>query len=597
MMDKRLDRLIQAHELYWQGKDSPMTDSEYDSEIIWLSKSYPNHFLLKKIGGNKLSQSRIIHDSPMLSLDKAYTKKEIEKFIRNTSRNEREKYIAQAKFDGLAGKFQNNILSTRGDGHVGEDISHKIKDMILIRNKEQIPLCGVSENIIGEIICSKDQFKKYGKGYKSPRNFIIGMIGQKGKMPEGFRPHFVEYKSSPSICYEASEFLDQWDNIINFFESFDSYAKDGIVIKLKDEAYSLSLGSTSHHPKGAIAYKFHGEVSETTLRKVVWQAGKNCLTPVAEFMPVILGGVTVSRATLHNYANVEELDLHIGDVLQIERAGDVIPYVIGSTPGERRGDEVDIKNCPYCGSEVVRRSVEISCENLDCPGTCFSRLTASIKESEIEWLGPGILSKIVAHKKCRCLSDIFDLSVNDIFESGVGENMSKKIRKSIRDHSLMSAPQFLSCLNIEGMGRTNWKTILNFVSFEELVDGVSKERLRRIPGIGPILMRKIIQGISSKRNEIKELLKRVHIEDEGMKETPSRKKICFTGKMPEKRSFYEDLAKQNGFESVSSVTKELDVLVCDDILSTSSKCLAAKKSGIKILSLNEWMKGLKNGDN
>lgn len=591
-MKERIKRLIEAHESYWAGLESPLTDDEYDSEIQWLKKKHPEHWLLTKIGGSSQPSEKVIHNIPMLSLDKAYTFNDVEKFIHKVSRTKDEKFIAQSKFDGLAGKFDGKVFSTRGNGFIGENISSKIRDTILIQGDQGHPLEKVNREILGEILCSQEQFEKFGKEYKHPRNFVSGMVSRKEKMPEGFKLHLVEYSSSPTKVFRRHEFDEKkWKEILSFFNDQTTYLQDGIVIRVSDEKYWKELGATAHHPLGSIAFKYQGQKANARLLDIEWSIGKRNITPVGIITPVKLGGVIIERVTLHNAGFIEDHNIAIGCEIVIERAGDVIPHVIqNNTPGEVK----IIDTCPVCQSRVNRVGPEISCPNEDCPGRNINRLYSSIREAGIDFIGQKTLTKIMSELSIRYLWQLFDVTIEDLERCDIGSAMSRKIFKSIQQNRIMTDDKFLACLCIDDIGKNTWKTILSFLDLNIIINSISKKNLSGIPNIGQITVRKIIQGIKSRRSEISNLLHRVRLQKDS--EEQPRKTICFTGKMPQKRSFYEDLAKKHGYQPSDTVNKNLTVLICDDFFSNSTKLKKAKAMGVQILLLEEWLERLNHED-
>lgn len=590
----RLERLILAHEKYWAGQTSPLTDVQYDQEIEWLKKEHPDHWLITAIGG-KQKCGKVRHEEPMLSLNKAYSFEEIQKFVKNTARSKQEKYLCFAKFDGLAAKWHNGTLSTRGNGEVGEDITDKIPFIDFIKKDQRYSF---AETIslharFGEIICPRSVFRNFGEGYKHPRNFVIGMIGRKGALPDGLKLNFVEYRSSPCYEFEAANFTESlWQEVVSFFDEYSTYPKDGIVIKIADEEYFDELGVTTHHPLGAVAFKFANEQTESKLLSVDWQCGKHKITPVANIVPVELGGVLNKRATLHCYKNVNEIDLHIGDDIILERAGDVIPYISLAVKTKESKNKVKIEYCPVCGSDIEIKGANVYCLNNFCPGKSLARLLAAIKELEIDFVGETTLIQIIGKTGRNSIGSFLQIELSELAnDCGLGEKTAQKIYNSIQQRSQNVTPErFLAALNIEGVGRTTWRTILKVFTFDKIIgEKLSPQELAKISGIGPLTARKIRQGLIAKKDEINEFLSAVEMGIQKVSETQD-KTICFTGKMPEKRSYYEHLAQRFGFQAVDHVTKELSLLVCDDVNSPSSKTKTAKKLGVAIMSLEDWLK-------
>lgn len=587
----RIERLTFAHNQYWCGKASPLTDTEYDREILWLKKEHPDHWILKSLGNE--AKNKVKHESPMLSLEKAYTFEEVQKFVEDSSRDDNEAFICQIKFDGLAAKFRKGVLATRGNGEYGEDITRKIQDLILVMGSVERPFKDVDtvDFCLGEIVCPLSVFKKFGQEFKHPRNFVIGMIGRKGKLPEGVKLHFVEYKTSPSFVFYKKGFdKKSWERILLYFEGYSVYPKDGIVIKVSDKKHYKQLGRTSHHPLGAIAYKFKGDTATASLISVDWQSGKDKLTPVANISPTELNEVIIRKVTLHNYQTVKDFKLQIGDELTIERSGDVIPHLLSVKKTELSDQFVDIKSCPICHSSLRHAGPNVFCSNEDCPGKFSSKLINSIREFEIEFIGGVTLERILSIEKINSFADLLEIKIPDLTGCGLGLTMASKIFESIqRKSNVVPAERFLAALNIGGVGRDTWKDILRKIDFERLTEEkIPVGELTAIEGIGELTARKIRQGLCLAREEILRMLDLVTVK---VDISYSSRTICFTGKMPEPRSYYENIAKEEGYDPVDSVTKNLDLLVCHDINSTSSKIKAARKFNVSIVALKDWLRG------
>lgn len=582
--ERRIKRIIESHNAYWNEGITVMSDSEYDKEIEWLKTVEPDHWLLSTIGG---TAGKVKHNPPMLSLNKAYTFEEIKKFVKKTARNKNEQYICQAKFDGLAAKLENGVLSTRGDGKFGENISSKMSGINFIYGKKNNSIQ------LGEIVCSYITFRIQTE-YKHPRNYVAGLINSKKKISSESGLAFVEYDESPKIVFTAQDLtIHKWAEIIDFFEEYDYYPKDGIVIKLADKEYGETLGKTEHHPLSAIAFKFANEQTESVLLEVEWQPGKNKLTPVAIIKPVVLGGVTITKATLHNFETVANLDLHIGDKITIERSGDVIPHILTANRTENSKKKVLIVECPVCRSVIDFIGKDVRCTNPSCRGKIYARLLAQIKEFEIDFIGETNVKKIVNQIQITDMMSFIKVTKKQLIEAGIGEKNSEKILQSISAKTKsLTAERFLAALNIEGIGRSTWKQILKIIPFDKLVkEKISMKELLNIDGVGLTTARKIRQGLLLNKKSIQETLKVVNIVTES--DIRSCRTVCFTGKMPEKRSFYEEIAKRNGMMPVDTVSKELNLLVVSEVGRKSSKVEKAEKLGIQIVELDKWLEDLK----
>ena len=583
---------------YWELNDPVISDADYDRIVERLRGLAPDHPLLHQIHTPQVnSDGKVRHRKAMLSLDKAYSLQSLLDWAQKYARTPDELLLVEPKYDGISANFDGLILSTRGDGLTGEDISGKLP---LIELETPGYRGRIDRPVRGEIIIRDDDFvniysrirKKDGGIYKNSRNAVAGIMTLKEIAPmiaQGAKLTLVDYNLI-SHPVKLNELAAKWEDLKLSFASLP-YPMDGIVLKFADPIFRESLGSTAHHPRGEIAYKFTNLSSRTTLLGVEWSFGKNCLTPVAELAPVELSGITIKRATLHNVQNIIDMGLMIGDEVTVERAGDVIPYITASTPGENRISPL-ISECPACQSELIRRGPELCCPNPDCPGSQLQLLTAAVKNLGIERLGEPTVAKLMKKFHIRHLKELFDLSKGDLlllegFAGKSAENLYNEIQKARNVDDF----QLLAALNIPGVGANIAKLILEKFPIETLRTA-TEDALAEIPGIGPERAQAVVSSLKEGSEELDELLGAVTIKSKSASADSNAPGICFTGKMPEKRSFYENLAREHGYTPMDSVTAKLAVLVAADVNDNSSKLKNARKLGITILALDEFLASL-----
>ena len=367
---------------------------------------------------------------------------------------------------------------------------------------------------------------------------------------------------------------------------------DGIVIKLADSDYRRSLGATAHHPRGEIAYKFTNASSITTLAGVEWSFGKNCLTPVALLEPVDLSGITIKRASLHNAQNLEDMQIMIGDTVTVERAGDVIPYITASIPGTSRRSPW-ISECPSCAAALVRRGPELCCPNPECPETLLCNLLASVRSFGIERLGEPTLRKIMAKFNFRYLYELLTLTADDLLQiDGFQQRSAQNLADELARSRNTTGVNIIAALNIPNVGSNIAAILLEKYTLSELRT-LNSAALADIPGIGPERAAAIIEIFERDKDILDKLLETVTIQQSEAVNSDAPT-VCFTGKMPEKRSYYENLARNAGMRPVDSVSSSLDILVTADLESGSSKIKNARKFGIKIITPDEFLKLTQN---
>ena len=454
--EAQLARLIEYHNVkYWEEAEPEISDEEYDFLMRRLAELNPDHPLLSAVNAPAVAGSgKVVHRDPMLSLDKAYSLDEVMEWGEKYARTPAEPLLVQPKYDGISAIWSGGILATRGDGETGENISDKVPLIELEHPKGVMPLAEFRGQARGEIVIRDDDFKtlyagirnRSGATYRNSRNAAAGIMGLKDiamMLHQHAKLTLVDY-SLHSWNTTYGTLRENWDELVQKIETLP-YPMDGIVLKLADEAYARSLGSTAHHPRGQIAFKFSGVRRESRVRAVEWSFGKNCLTPVAEIDPVEISGTTIRHVSLHNLQNVLDKDIHIGDTVTVERAGDVIPYIVASAPGEKRTDCV-ISVCPSCGKELVRDLPELRCVNPECPETRVMRLLAAVRNIGIERLGEPNIRKMIAVLGVRDLNDIFRLTTTDImklegFQALSAHNLYNEIQaaKNVPDWQVLAS--------------------------------------------------------------------------------------------------------------------------------------------------------------
>lgn len=586
------NKIKENNQLYWSGNPQ-ISDVEYDQLVEQLKAIDPNNPLINEINEQEVkSNGKVEHKNPMLSLDKVYNYEDLMDWVEKHSRNDEEVFIVQPKYDGISAHLENNILSTRGNGYVGENISSKLPIINIETVKDNY------DELLGEIIIRKDDFSnKFSKiispstkkPYKNPRNATAGIMGTddiKYFIDNNIKLTLIDYdKYSYYIC--CGSFFADFERIVERIEKLP-YPMDGIVIKLADEEYGKSFGITAHHPKNAIALKFTNPQKETKLEDIEWSFGKNCLTPVAILTPIDINGITVERASLSNYDNIKSLDLKIGDNVIVERAGDVIPHIVSviKNPNESERKNPFIEYCPCCKSKLKIESPEIMCINKDCFETNLRKLYYSIRSVGIDYVGLPKLRKIVTSLNIKNLYDFMQLTRTDLLGIGIGDKNSLIIAEEINKVKTINDYQFLTCLNINNVGTEVSKLILEKYSIEDLLKLNDAECLTSINGIGKQIANNIYQYIKENYDYIVNLRSLFFINKsvETMYGT-----VCFTGQMENPRKYYEDIASKNNLKPVNSVSKDLTLLVVADINSNSSKMQKAKKYGIDIITVEDFM--------
>jgi len=464
MSEQRIKELVEIvthhNKQYWELDESEISDADYDFLKRELEHLDPENDLLTKIDDSAFEWgTKVIHNKPMLSLDKVFSLEEILTWATKVSRNSEELFDIQLKYDGAAGKLNQttNQLVTRGDGIEGVDVSDKMPIIDIESSSNDTEL-------LGEIIFNNNSFEYYKinnkteKTYKNSRNAIGGILRTKNisEVDPSIQLVFVDHESV-SDHLKLKELENDFNEVTaNLLADMDNYPSDGIVIKLHDREYSESLGATGHHPRGAIAYKFPDAEYPTKLIDVIWQSGKRKLTPVAIVEPVDIDGATVSRVSLHNALNVITKDIKINDTVYIKRSGSVIPYI---TKREKADDRqaVNVDCCPICNHAVKYVEPELYCTNTFCLGNIKKQLSESVKTLGIEELGYPTVEKMVDTLGIKTVSDILLLEWEDIESlDGYAAKSADKLYSNINTLVANGVSDYLilASINIKGIGKT-----------------------------------------------------------------------------------------------------------------------------------------------
>lgn len=602
-------KINRARLCYWEDDETNgdrISDGEYDKLIEELRIYDAENILLTEpefVG--HISGETIEHDTPMLSLEKVYSREEVLAWCTKVSRDSNERFAITPKYDGIAGCHykKRGLLATRGDGYKGEDITSKIP-LINFEQKEKAKTFGKSQQkVYGEILIKKSDFEKCiltrkdGSKFKTPRNLVAGVMNPSRKDTEEIKDKvqltFVQHNSQTRVC-TRDVIANTWDNIVDVIESID-YPIDGIVIKLQDTEYGKTLGTTSHHPRHSIAFKFPDESKWAKVISIDWQVGKRKITPVCHILPTLLDGVTIKKITLHNAKNVLDMDLQEGDEVSIVRRGGVIPYIESSRAGKSRKRPI-IELCPSCKEQVFYEEPELVCKNKDCDGSIKKKLLTAAKILEIDGLSDGTISKIVEYFQGEVVSvaDLLTLRYDDFIElEGFAEKSAQKLEDNILGVTQgVEDWKLLACLALEGIGRTLSKQLLARVNLEELRQ-LTEDDLYDFENMGPERIDVLVSGLSNSSPIIDKLIQDINIIETKTKRSnvaspiTITKTICFSGSFPKPKRFYQQVARENGLVVTDSVTKKLDYLVTAG--ASTSKVNKARSYGITILKADDFM--------
>jgi DNA ligase (NAD+) len=663
-----LRNVLRFHEYrYYILNDPLISDYEYDQLFKALEKietanpklitaDSPTQRVAK---GLTKAFPTVQHLVPMLSLDNSYNSEDLVDFdrkAREATGIDKIEYTVEPKFDGgsLSLIYEDDMLvrgATRGNGVEGDDVTTNIRQIKSIPLSAKFSGYGLQQvEIRGEVLINKTNFAKYNQqmieqGFAplaNARNAASGTL--RIKDPEEVRKRNLEVfvynisfytktkksSSKSEVLQTHSGSLEMLWNlgfrspkkemkvfkgieaVINYCLEFEArrddlpYEIDGMVIKVNDFDLQDQLGMTSHHPRWAIAYKFKARQATSKLLNVEYQVGRTgSITPVAKIQPVHIGGVTVSSISLFNEDVIREKDLRIGDTVLVERAGDVIPYIVKSMAELRTGNEKKIsfpKTCPVCDSKLFKEEGEAAwrCNNIECPAQVAERIIHFVSKDamDIRGFGEANVRKFYELGLLKDVPGIYKLDFKKIGElEGFGQKSIDNLQTAIENSKKQPLHRLIFGLGIRFIGETSAKTLAQAV--DHLLDfkKFSLEDLQNLEDVGPKVAGSVLHFFSNKENiamleELEKIglqlknQKKQHVTDGNL----SGQTFLFTGTLPTlKRSDAEAMAEANGGQLLSGVSAKLNYLVVGE--DAGSKLDKAKKlNTVKIISEDEFLK-------
>ena len=643
------DILDKANYEYYVLDNPTISDQEFDKylrELEELENKHPEYDNVnsptKRVGGMVIDKfEKIKHNIPMMSLPDVFSIDEIIDFdSKIKAQGFNPEYVCELKIDGLSVSlhYENGVFktgATRGDGVTGEDITHNVRTIKTVPMKLQKD---ISIEVRGEIYMSKKTLEKLNIERKEQglnllqncRNAAAGSIRQLDSKvaasrnldtwiyhlpnPEDYniKTHYEALLYMKSLGLKVNpnnRLVKNIDEIVDYINEYTEkraslpYDIDGVVIKVNDLETQKKLGFTSKYPKWAIAYKFPAEEVLTKLNDIIFTVGRTGkITPNAVLDPVIIMGSSIRRATLHNEDNIKMLDLKIGDMVILHKAGDVIPEVVGPKKERRNGTEKDFKmitNCPICGTKLLKKEgqVDYYCPNELCPARHTEGLThfVSRKAMNIDGLGPEIIQDFFNLNFVRKVSDIYSLYKHreDIITlEGYGKKSVDKLLDAIELSKENSLERLLFGLGILGIGdKTSLILARKFKTMDNLINA-SLESLENIDDIGPVLSVNIFNYFHDEKNlllidKLKELGLNMKYLGEEIKENNyfTNKRFVITGTISFMgRDEIEHVIESFGGKCSSSVSKKTDAVIVGD--SPGSKETKARELNIPIWDEN-----------
>jgi len=607
---EQLVKKLEAYNLAYRRGEPLVEDQEYDRLAEKLRSIDPLNPFLNRVEPEEFKTKREVrHPFPMLSIEKAYTQKELERFVVRVKKEAAEigireiRFAVTPKLDGLAGRDDGEVFASRGNGEIGYDISNAFQRGIY-------PIGGRGQGI-GEVVIRKSYFEEYlSENFEHPRNLVVGIINSDTlnrfaeKAIQDKVVHFVPYIKLNSEEVSAEDLLDRIEEITEKLNRETDYPIDGMVVSVTDERVRDHMGATAHHYRWQIAVKTKGETAVTSVIDIIWQVGRTGnVTPVLEVLPVSLSGATIKRVTAHNAGKIRNEKIGPGAEIEIIRSGEVIPKLENVIHPSDRTELPD--KCPSCNSILQWDNDFLKCTASFCPAQVEQGLVHFFKVlGTAEWLGIKTIQKLVSGGY-DTLEKIYGMKEENFLEIGFGPVQSKNLVNALQTSREKPVEdwRFLAAFGISDLGTGDSRKLLSHFPLERFGE-LTEEKIKNIHGFGKITSKSIESGIKKAWELMQHMmalgfnLERTPLKAEKVtsKNPIAGKGIVFTGTM--KTGSREDMKKHAGDLGArvqSAVNTKTDYLVCGEKPS-AGKIEKAREVHARILTEEEYSR-LWMGDN
>jgi len=636
------EEIRQLDRAYYQEAQPLVSDQEYDRryrELVDLETAHPELKTAdspsQRVGGEPLPHfTSVPHAIPMQSLDNTYSATEMEAFvdrIQKTLEGENLGFVIEPKIDGVAvsiryerGKFVQGL--TRGDGQKGDDITANLRTIkkLPLEIKNDAPVLEVR----GEVYYPQTAFDNLNRQreaageatFANPRNAAAGTLKQLDSRLVAKRPLSIVLYGPGELrgvecatqeewlkliakaglpvpertwfCETKAELLAAIEDLDTARKNF-SYATDGAVVKLNEWRLRNALGTTSKAPRWAIAYKYSAEKAVTTLENVTFQVGRTgVITPVAELKPVLLAGTTVARATLHNFEEIKRKDIRIGDRVTVEKAGEIIPAVLGAVVEARTGKEKEIeppKTCPACATELGWDGIFLRCPNPSCPAQTQRRIGhfAQRGAMDIDGVGESLVEQLVTAKLAKDPADLYDLTLEQL--SGLermAEKSAQNVLAGIEASKQADLWRLIFGLGILHVGAGSARALAGYFGSLEAIESATEEELLKIRDVGEVVAKSVLTWFAQENN--RELIRRLRaagVNTQAQQKSTQTgstklegKTFVLTGTLSEPREDVKERIIAAGGKVSGSVSKKTSVVVAGE--NAGSKLADAERLGV-----------------
>ena len=657
---KRVEELVPLLKYYTQmyfDDKQVVSDYEYDmlmKELKQIEAEYPELIRedspTQKVGASiKKGFEKVTHEVPLQSLQDVFSFQEVKDFDERVRKVAEEnnielKYVVETKIDGLSAalEYKNGVFvrgATRGNGTVGEDVTENLKTIKTIPKKLKEP---IDITVRGEVFIGKEEFEKLNADrlmeeegqFANARNAAAGSLRQLDSKITAKRPldiYIFNVQKSDTIKftshYESLKYLEKLgfnvnpvkilcNNIEEAIKAIEKIGKDrekisfgidGAVVKVDNLELREKLGTTYKTPKWAVAYKYPPEKKETKLKDIMCQVGRTgAITPMAILEPVVVAGSRISKTTLHNEDYIRERDIKIGDTVIIQKAGDVIPEVIGVNKEKRTGEEKDFEMptvCPVCGAQAVREEGEAAwyCNGIECPAKLYRGIIhfASREAMDINGLGEAIIEELINRGLISNITDIYKLTFEDVASlKKNGKKFAQNLIDAIEESKHRDLYRLVNALGIRHVGVKLAKTLCKTYSTMDKLMNATYEELYMKEEIGKIIAKSITDFFKEEQtidliNKLKEYgVNMEAIKEEGADERFAGLTFVLTGTLEKySRDEAQEIIEKLGGKTSGSVSKKTSYVLAGE--SAGSKLTKAQELGVKIISENEFEEMIK----